>query len=112
MWDAKADAEWVEACAEAIGEMRRRGVGIGYRTLQNAALSGDVAAAKALLDRGEGAVTQKAEVSGANGGAIRLVTTQEVLSNADAIAAACALERALSAGDTDAGGTGADPEPE
>lgn len=111
-WDTEQEPEWAKACEEAIAEMRRRGVGVAYRALVGAAEAGDVAAAKALLDRGEGSVTQKAEVSGANGGAIRVVTTQEVLSNADAIAAACALERALSAGDADTGGSGEDAEPE
>jgi len=71
-WDSKGDEEWVRACSDVIDEMRREGVGAAWRCLVNGAKGGNVRAAKELLDRVEGAVTQRQELTGANGGPVAL----------------------------------------
>lgn len=58
-WDRNHDEEWEKACAEVIEEMRREGAGAAWRALvEQVRCKCDVAAAKEILNRVEGAVGQ------------------------------------------------------
>lgn len=70
LWRARQDNPvWDECVDELVAEMRREAAPVAYEALLDVAKTGDtgsarVAAAKALLDRKEGAVAQTTKVLG------------------------------------------------
>lgn len=63
-YNTEQEPRWKKAVEEVVAEMKRDALPTGYGCLLHAARYGDVAAAKELLNRAEGPVTQKTEHSG------------------------------------------------
>lgn len=63
-YNTEQEPRWQKAVEDAVAEMRRDALPTGYGCLLHAARFGDVIAAKELLNRAEGPVTQKTEHSG------------------------------------------------
>jgi hypothetical protein len=63
-YNTEQEPRWQKAVEEAVAEMRRDALPTGYGCLLHAARFGDVTAAKELLNRAEGPVTQKTGHSG------------------------------------------------
>lgn len=66
-YEYDADPRWLAAIAAVVKIMRQRGLPVAYTCLLEQAESGDVAAAKELLNRCEGAVTQTLGLHGVDG---------------------------------------------
>ena len=76
-WRNRGDA-WDKAKAEVLEEMKHQADTTAWGALIRAAQNGDVSAAKELLNRTEGAVTQKQELTGAGGGPMQIATPESL----------------------------------
>lgn len=109
-YEYDADPRWLAAIEAVVKIMRQRGLPVAYTCLLEQAEGGDVAAAKALLDRCEGAVSQTLGLHGVAGEPPVAVTHGFDASTFDgnpaARAAAFALADALTGGAQPTAATG------
>ena len=115
LWRWRQTDEWREAMGQAVEDMKRDGLGIAWqRLLTTCTADGGapgVTAAKEILARTEGAVSQTLGLHGVDGKPPVAFALTDLLGNPTATEKACELEEALAtSGVADPGGSGAGTE--